>query len=136
MATYSRQPQTHSTLSPYIIVPDVRRAVQFYEDVFGAVLFDSIEMENGTLGHAEVRINDSVLMIGGEFPDLGFRAPQAYNGSSISLHLYIDNVDDVVAHALDAGARIVSDVEDKFYGDRVGVIVDPFGHQWQIATKI
>lgn len=136
MATFSKQPEGYNTLSPYLIVSDARDAVKFYSDVFGGILVDAIEMDDGRLGHAELIIGDTVLMLGSEFPELGFKSPFAYSGTPVSIHLYIDDVDDVVAHALDAGAQLKAAVEDKFYGDRLGVIIDPWGHHWSLATRI
>lgn len=136
MATHVSKPREYSAISPNLIVENAAAAVEFYCEVFGGTLIDKIAAEDGTIFHAEIKINDTVLMIGSEFPDLGHKSPLAYGGSPVTIHIYIDNVDDIVADAQRKGATLISEVEDKFYGDRVGTIKDPFGHEWQIATRI
>jgi len=88
----------------------------------------------GKVGHAEIRIGDSVIMLADEHPEMGARGPRAYGGAAVSLHLYVADVDATVKRALAAGATLLRPVEDKFYGDRMGTIEDPFGHRWHVST--
>jgi len=89
---------------------------------------------DGSIGHAELRIGDSKIMLSDEFPGMGARSPESFGGSPVAIHLYIPDVDVVVMRAVDAGAKLTQPVQDKFYGDRSGCITDPFGHNWYIST--
>ena len=126
-------PDGYHTATPYLIVKDAARAIDFYKRAFGAkevMRFD----RGGKVGHAEVKIGDSPIMLADEFPEMGARSPQSLGGSPISILLYAEDVDALVAQAIAAGAKLQRPVEDKFYGDRTGSVEDPFGHVWHIAT--
>jgi PhnB protein len=129
-------PDGYPSLTPYLIVRDGAAAIAFYEKALGARLRLKLDAPGGRIGHAELEIGDSVVMLADEHPEIGARGPQAFGGSPVGLHLYIEEVDAVVARAVAAGATLVHPVENKFYGDRMGTIEDPFGHRWYVTTHI
>ena len=135
-AQVKRIPEGYPVVTPYLIVHDAAAAIAFYKQIFGARERMRMAMPGGRVGHAELDIGGSVVMLADEFPDMGARAPGAYNGSPVSLHLYVDDADKTVRQAEAAGAKIVHPVDTKFYGDRGGAITDPFGHTWHIATHV
>ena len=128
-------PEGYATLTPYIIVDDASRAIAFYKRAFAAREVMRLDGPNARIGHAELEIGDSKIMLADQFPDFGAHAPAHYGGSPVSLHLYIADADATVARAVEAGATIVRAVENQFYGDRLGTIKDPFGHIWHVATR-
>jgi len=127
-------PDGYHSLTPYLIVADAAAAIDFYKRVFGASERLRLAAPGERVGHAEIEIGDSVIMMADEHPEMGARGPRAYGGSPISLHLYLDDVDAVIERAVAAGAKLVRPVTDMFYGDRTGAVEDPFGHIWHIAT--
>ncbi len=129
-------PDGHNRVSPYLIVDGAARAVEFYKQAFGAVEIFRHEAPGGKIGHAEVRIGDTVIMLADEFPDHDAHAPRKFGGSPVSLHLYCEDVDAVAVKAIAAGAKVKRPVADQFYGDRLGTLEDPFGHTWHISTHI
>jgi PhnB protein len=129
-------PEGHNRVSPYLIVNGAVRALEFYKAAFGAVELFRHETPEGKIGHAELLIGDTVVMLADEFPDHEAHAPGTFGGSPVSLHLYCEDVDAVAARATAAGARVKRPVADQFYGDRLGTLVDPFGHTWHISTHI
>ena len=133
MSTAKPTPDGYHTATPYLIVRDAARAIDFYKHTFGAKELMRFE-HDGKIGHAEIKIGNSPIMLADEHPDMGARSPQSLGGSPISILLYVENVDEVVAHAIAAGAKLQRPVEDKFYGDRSGSVEDPFGHTWHIST--
>lgn len=128
-------PEGYEAVTPYLIVKGAARALDFYAQAFGATELMRYE-DNGKIGHAEIRIGKGILMLADEHPERGFTAPQPGDSSAVSLMLYVQDVDAVVAKAEKAGATVERPVEDQFYGDRTGGIIDPFGHRWYIATHI
>jgi PhnB protein len=128
-------PSTHQALTPYLVVKDATRAIEFYKAAFGATELFRLTDPQGKVGHAELTIRDSLLMLADEFPDFGALSPASIGGSPVSIHLYVDDVDRVVAGAAAAGATVLRAVKDEFYGDRSGVLADPFGHKWHLATR-
>ena len=125
-------------LTPYLIVKDAARAIEFYMKAFGAreiYRLTDPSAPNGKIGHAELEIGAGVLMLADEWPDFGALSPASIGGSPVSLHLYVADVDAVVARVADAGATVLRQPKDEFFGDRVATIVDPFGHRWQLATR-
>jgi PhnB protein len=136
MAIAKPVPDGYRTLTPYLIVADGADAIAFYQRAFDARLRLRLDRPDGKIGHAELAIGDSVVMVADEYPAHGARGPAAYGGSPVGLHLYVADADAVAARAIHAGARLVDPVADKFYGDRLGTIEDPFGHRWYIATHI
>ena len=129
-------PDGYPAVIPYLIVAGAGRAIEFYRQVFGAKVRSLLDGSGGKVGHAELEIGDSVVMLADEHPEIGALAPPSVGGTPVGLHLYLDDVDTVVAKALAAGARLKGAVETKFYGDRLGSIIDPFGHLWHITTHV
>jgi PhnB protein len=129
-------PDGYHSATPYLIVAGAADAIEFYKRAFGAVELFRMAKPDGKVGHAEIRIGDSVIMLADEHPDMGYRSPSSLGGSSVSIMLYMEDVDGVFARALEAGARAQRGVADQFYGDRNGVLEDPFGHVWTIATHV
>jgi len=121
-------------VTPYLTFRDASRAIEFYKRVFGAVEHFRLTEPNGKLAHAEIAIGGSVLKLADEYPDYGSRSPESYGGSPIRLHISVADADAVVAEAVKAGAKIIRPVEDQFYGDRTGLIQDPFGYSWVMST--
>ena len=129
-------PDGYPVVAPYLVVRGAERALDFYKQVLGATERMRLAMPNGQVGHAEFQVGDSVVMLSDEYPEMGFKGPESYGGSPVSLHLYVEDVDAVVARAVAHGAKVIRPVQDQFYGDRSGIILDPFGHSWNIATHI
>lgn len=129
-------PDNYHTVTPYLIIRDAAAALDFYKQAFGADEVMRVTAPNGKVGHAEIRIGDSAIMLSDEYPDMDARSPETIGGSPVMLHLYVENVDALVKRAVDAGATLKQPVADQFYGDRGGKIVDPFGHGWWIATHV
>jgi len=129
-------PEGYQSVTPYLLINGAAKAIDFYKQVFGATELMRFDAPGGKIGHAELMIGDSRLMLADEYPEMGFKGPQSYGGSGVLIHLYVTAVDAVVAKATAAGARIVKPVQDQFYGDRTGTFEDPFGHLWGIATHI
>lgn len=127
-------PDGHRTVTPYLAIKNAARALTFYQQAFGATETYRLTMPDGRIGHAEIRLGDSLVMLSDEFPEYGGRAPDTLGGSPVSLHLYVDDVDAFVKRALAAGATERKPVTDQFYGDRSGQLEDPFGHLWWVAT--
>jgi PhnB protein len=127
-------PEGYHSITPYLAVDGAAAAIEFYKKAFGATEVMRMPAPGGKVGHAEIRIGDSRVMLADEYPDMGFRSPKAYGGSPLGLHLYVEDVDAVARQAVAAGAREVKPVKDQFYGDRTGSFEDPFGHVWHIAT--
>ena len=129
-------PDGHNTVSPYLIVSGAERALDFYKQAFGATELFRHRAPDGKIGHAEVRIGDTVIMVADEFPDFDAHGPKKFGGSPVSLHVYVEDVDAVAAKATAAGATVKRPVADQFYGDRLGTFEDPFGHTWHLSTHI
>jgi PhnB protein len=129
-------PQGYHSVTPYLIVRNAAEAIRFYERAFGAKEHLRLASPDGKVGHAELKIGDSFVMLADEHPDYGAHSPETIGGSSVSLLLYVQDVDALFAQALHAGATEVRPVKDQFYGDRAGTVQDPYGHKWSIATHI
>lgn len=127
-------PDGYHSVTPYLIVKGADRAIDFYKRVFGASQRMRMDGPKGTVGHAEIEIDGSAIMLADEFPDMGFRSPQSLGGAGVSLHLYVKDVDACFNKAIAAGAKALRPVQDQFYGDRSGTLEDPFGHVWTIST--
>jgi PhnB protein len=127
-------PEARQTLTAYLIVRNAAKAIEFYAQAFGAKEAFRLTEPQGKIGHAELRIGDSMLMLADEYPDFGALSPAAIGGSPVSIHLYVEDVDRVVETAVAAGATILRAVKNEFFGDRAGMLVDPFGHRWHVAT--
>jgi PhnB protein len=127
-------PEGFHRVTPYLVIRDATRAIEFYKKAFGAVELMRLEGPGGTTAHAEVRIGDSIIMLGEELPEMGFRSPQTLGGTPVSLMVYVENCDAFAARAVAAGIGIKRPIQDQFYGDRSGQFEDPFGHVWTVAT--
>ncbi len=128
-------PEGFHTLTPNLVVRDAPRAIEFYKKAFGAkergVMYDP---EGKSIIHAELKFGDSILMLNEEFPPMKVLSPQSIGGSSVTIHMYVEDVDGIFEKAVSAGAAVKMPLMDAFWGDRYGVLVDPFGHQWSLAT--
>ena len=129
-------PDGHNSVSAYLIVNGGERALEFYKKAFGATELFRHRAPDGKIGHAEIRIGDTVVMLADEFPDHDAYAPKKFGGSPVSLHVYVEDVDAVAQQAIAAGAKVKRPVADQFYGDRLGTFEDPFGHTWHLSTHI
>lgn len=127
-------PEGYTTVTPYLIVKGASDALAFYAKAFDAQELFRMPGPDGRVGHAEIQIGDSRLMLADEFPEMGAKSPTTIGGSAVGLCLYVEDVDALFARALAAGAKELRPVKDQFYGDRSGTLLDPFGHQWTIAT--
>ncbi len=128
-------PEGYHTITPYLTVRNAAQALEFYKQAFGAEERFRLT-DGGRIGHAEIRIGNSLLMLSDEYPEMGVRSPESVGGTPVMLHLYVEDVDAWVARAVQAGGRRERTVENQFYGDRTGIVIDPFGHKWWIATHI
>lgn len=129
-------PEGYHTVTPYLIVNGAAAAIEFYRKVFRATEKVRMPSPGGKIGHAEIKIGDSMIMLADEHPEMGAKSPAATNGSPVSIVLYLEDVDATFKKAVAAGAMVMRPLEDKFYGDRMGSIADPFGHTWHLATHI
>ena len=129
-------PEGYHAVTPYLAVKGGAAAIAFYEKAFGAKELFRMPAPGGTIAHAELQIGDSRVMLSDEAPDMGAKSPQTLGGSPVSLMLYVEDVDATVKRAIDAGAKPTRPVENQFYGDRSGGIIDPFGHSWWVATHV
>jgi len=129
-------PEGYHTVTPYLIIDGAAAAIEFYTKTFGAQELFRMPEPSGKIGHAELMIGDSHIMLADEFPDMGYRSPRSLGGSPVNIMLYLENVDAVVERAVAAGAKVQRPVQDQFYGDRSGQLEDPFGHIWTVATHV
>jgi PhnB protein len=127
-------PQGYHSVTPYLITSNAAAAIAFYKEAFGAKELMRMNDRTGKIGHAEIRIGDSPVMIADEFPEMGIKSPTSLGGSAVSLLIYVEEVDAVAGKAVGAGASALRPVMDQWYGDRSGTFADPFGHIWTIAT--
>ncbi|CAN5657083.1 hypothetical protein BH20ACT2_BH20ACT2_06650 [soil metagenome] len=125
-----------TTLTPYLVMRRAAEAIDFYKEAFGAIEIYRLAQPDGRVGHAELAIGDARFYLADEFPEMDILGPESLGGSPVKLQLVVDDVDAVFARAVAAGARVLRPVEDQFYGDRNGQIVDPFGHGWSLSTPI
>jgi PhnB protein len=129
-------PKGYHAVTPYLSVQGAADAIAFYKKAFGAKEVMRMPGPGGTIGHAEIQIGDSRIMLADEFPEMNFRSPRAIGGTSVTIHLYVQDVDKVAKKAVASGAKVLRPVADQFYGDRSGSLEDPFGHVWHIATHM
>lgn len=133
MAKVNPIPEGYHSVTPYLCCRDAGAAIEFYKKAFGAR--EVLRMDNqGKVGHAEIQVGDSRIMLADEFPEMGFLSPQSVGGSPIMIHLYVEDVDMTANRAVAAGGKVTRPIADQFYGDRGGQLEDPFGHKWYIAT--
>ena len=127
-------PDGYHTATPYLIIKGAADAIAYYKKAFGATELLRMPTPDGRIGHAEIKIGDSPIMLADEFPEMDARSPQTIGGTPVTIHLYVEDVDRVFDQAVAAGAKVERPVKDQFYGDRAGGVIDPFGHKWYIAT--
>ena len=128
-------PEGYNSVTPYLVVDDAKRALEFYRDAFGAEEKFRLPMGD-RIGHAEIKIGDSFVMLADEFPEMGHLGPNSRGGPTSSIVLYVEDVDTAFKKAVEAGAKEQRPVENQFWGDRMGTLTDPFGHQWSLATHV
>jgi PhnB protein len=129
-------PDDYPRVMAYLVVDGAADAIDFYRDVFGATERLRLAGPEGKVGHAELQIGDSVVMLADEFPDMGASGPKSIGGTPVTMMIYVEDVDDTFSRALASGATEVRAVQDQFYGDRSGQLEDPFGHRWNVATHV
>jgi PhnB protein len=129
-------PDNYPQLTPYLCVDGAAAAIDFYGKVFGATERMRMPSPGGKVGHAELQIDGSVLMLADEHPDVGFRSPKTIGGTPVTINLYVEDVDSVFDRAVNEGATALRAVEDQFYGDRSGQFEDPFGHRWNVSSHV
>jgi PhnB protein len=127
-------PRGYRTATPYLIIEGAAGAIEFYKRIFGARVLFSLAEPSGKIGHAEIKIGDSRIMLADEYPQTGYRSPQSLGGSPISILLYVEDCDATFERAIANGAKTLNPMSDQFYGDRAGTLEDPFGHVWTIAS--
>ncbi len=136
MSDVKHVPDGMHTLTPHLVCAGAADAMAFYAKAFGAVELSRLPASDGRLMHASMRIGDSVFMLCDEMPEWGALGPLALKGTPVTVHVYVDDVDAAFARAADAGATVTMPLADMFWGDRYGVLVDPFGHRWSLATHV
>ena len=127
-------PEGYHSVTPYLIIKGATEAIDFYKKAFGATELFRMPAPGGKIGHAEIKIGDSPIMLADESPEMGHKSPQTLGGSPISIMIYVADVDTVFKQAIAAGGKEQRPVKDQFYGDRSGSLEDPFGHVWHVAT--
>ena len=129
-------PEEYSGITPYLIVKGAANALQFYRKAFEAKELMRFDQDDGRIGHAEMQVGKARFMLADEFPEMNIRSPQSFGGTGCGFLLYVEDVDAVFDRTIGLGATISKPVQDQFYGDRSGTLIDPFGHKWTIATHI
>jgi PhnB protein len=131
-------PKNASAVTPYLVLSNAAEMIEFYKKVFGAVETMRLKQPDGRIGHAELKINGASIMLADEFPEMGHLSPKSLGGarSPVSMHLYVENADEVYKRALAAGASSLREPEDQFYGERNAQVKDPSGHCWDLSTQI
>jgi PhnB protein len=129
-------PAGFHTLTPHLTVRDADRALEFYKNALGAEVLNVARTPDGKVLHAMLRIGDSPLMLNDEFPEMGGLSPLSTGGAGVTIHIYTENVDQAFDRAVNAGAKVKMPLMDQFWGDRYGIVTDPFGHSWSLATHI
>jgi PhnB protein len=134
MATSRAVPEGFERATPYLCVRGASDAIAFYAKAFAAIEIMRLAEPDGRIGHAEIKIGDAPIMLSDEYPEEGVRSPATLGGSPVAIHLYVPDVDALVARAVVAGAKLQRPIADQFYGDRSATLLDPFGHRWTVAT--
>src|SRR5438270_10378897 len=129
-------PPGFHTLTPHLTVRDADKALEFYKNALGAEILGVARMPDGKIMHAALRIGDSMLMLNEEMPEYGGLSPLSLGGTGVTIHIYTENVDAAFDRAVSAGAKVAMPLMDQFWGDRYGIVTDPFGHKWSIATHV
>ncbi len=136
MASVKPIPDEYPQVTPYLCVEGAGAAIEFYGTVFGATERMRMPAPDGRIGHAELQIGDSMIMLSDEYPEMGVRGPKTIGGTPVTMSIYVEDVDEVFDRAVKAGAKALSPVQNQFYGDRSGQFEDPFGHRWSVASHI
>ena len=136
MASVKPIPDGYPVVTPYLIVDGASAAIEFYSTVLGATERVRMPAPGDKIGHAELQVGNSLIMLADEFPEMGQQSPKTIGGSPVTLSVYVEDVDAVFGRAVSAGATSVRPVEDQFYGDRSGQFEDPFGHRWNVASHV
>lgn len=136
MASVKPIPDGYPRICPYLCIDGASDAIEFYGKVFGATERMRMAAPGGKVGHAELQLGDSLIMLSDEFPEMGAHNPKSIGGSPVTISVYVEDVDEVFHRAVQAGANALLPVEDQFYGDRSGQFEDPFGHRWNVATHV
>jgi uncharacterized glyoxalase superfamily protein PhnB len=134
--TVERIPQGMRTVTPHLVCANAAEAIDFYVKAFGAVEMVRVPAADGRLMHACLRLGDAAIMLVDEFPEWECKGPKALHGTPVTIHLYVGDADAAAERAVQAGAKIVMPVQEMFWGDRYGVLEDPFGHRWSVATHV
>jgi uncharacterized glyoxalase superfamily protein PhnB len=129
-------PAGFHTLTPHLTVRDADKALEFYKNALGAEILGVARTPDGKVLHAALRIGDSMLMLNDEFPEMGGLSPLSVGGTGVTVHIYLENVDEAFDRVVSAGAKVAMPLMDQFWGDRYGMVTDPFGHKWSLATHI
>ena len=129
-------PEGYHSVTPYLVMKNAAAAIEFYKEAFGAVELLRMAAPGGKIGHAEIKIGDSPVMLADEYPDMGFKGPESLGGTPVSLMIYVDDVDKIFPQAIAAGGKEVRPLQNQFYGDRSGTLTDPFGHVWTVSTHV
>ena len=129
-------PEGYHSVTPYLVMKNAAAAIEFYKKAFGAVELLRMAAPGGKIGHAEIKIGDSPVMLADEYPDMGFKGPESLGGTPVSLMIYVDDVDKIYPQAIAAGGKEVRPLRNQFYGDRSGTLTDPFGHVWTVSTHL
>lgn len=128
-------PDGFHTATPYLFIKNAASAIDFYKKAFGAEELMRLTMPNGQIAYAAIKIGNSPIMLADEFPEMNVKSPQSLGGSPVTIHLYVKDVDAFIANAINTGATELKPIQDQFFGDRSGSLIDPFGHTWNIATR-
>ena len=136
MSSVKPVPDGYHTVTPSIIVDNGSEAIEFYKRALGAEVLFRMDTPDGRLGHAELKIGDSIVFVGDEFPDYGMRSPKSLGGTHGGLALYVEDADAAFEKAVAAGSTVVMPMMDAFWGDRYGKVVDPYGHVWSLMTLV
>ena len=129
-------PEGYHSVTPYLVMKNAAAAIEFYKKAFGAVELFRMPAPGGKVGHAEIKIGDSPVMLADEYPDLGFKGPESLGGTPVILMIYVNDVDKIYPQAIAAGGKELRPLQTQFYGDRSGTLTDPFGHMWTICTHV
>jgi len=129
-------PEGYNSITPYLVIKGAAAAIDFYKKAFGATEIMRMPQPDGRIGHAELRIGGSVVMLADEFPEMDHVSPKTLGGTPVSLLLYVENADATFERAVSLGSKVIKPLQNQFYGDRSGFLEDPFGHRWSIATHI
>jgi len=127
-------PDGYHSVTPYLIIKGAADAIEFYKKAFGASELFRFPAPDGKIGHAEIKIGDSPIMLADEVPEMGYKSPKSLGGSPVSIMIYVEDVDTIFEQAIAAGGKVQKPVKDQFYGDRLGTLEDPFGHVWHVST--